>query len=342
MLAMKTYRAGLPVLAVVAAFAAIPSIAQVKQPSESAILPIQKIAFEIRLGSGAGYSGSSSAAERSAPLLLNVNQPNIYVRDPLSGKPHFVAEGEYPTWSPDGSKLAYCARSGPSDSGRIHVINANGKGDRALTHLAGEGACYPAWSPSGKEMLVTLTKGVSSHIAVIDAQNGQVLRDLGDGGLAHWSPDGSQVLVERALGNLKVGGSLWVMSADGSGAKELLQDTSGVLESAWLPGGTGVVFSSRRDGMAALYTVGLDGKNIRKLGSSPTAHWLHPVFAPDGNTLVVESLTPQDLALQRISITAIDPHSHQAKILAIGSNPSIYWGQPRTPLTEAGPETTPR
>ncbi len=297
--------------------------AQTPEPAENSRSVIGKIAYEFGMGSGPGFSGASSAAERSAQLLVRANQPNIYVRDPLEAKPHWVAEGEHPSWSPDGLRLAYCARSGPGDFGQIRVVNANGKGDRRLTHLD-TGACYPEWSPTGKEIAVTLSNGVFSRIAVVD-ENGSNLRQLGDGGVAHWSPDGKQLLVERSLARLKSGGALWIVNADGTGEKEVLEDTSGVLEAAWVPTGDGVLFASRRDDpVAAIYLAGIDGKNVHKLGFDRERHLLHPTLSPDSKTLVVDTATLPGAAVRR-SIMEIDTVSGKATILASGTEAAVYW-----------------
>ncbi|KAA6459791.1 hypothetical protein DYQ86_16925 [Acidobacteria bacterium AB60] len=300
---------------------AVSAAAQTQATAGASQFGIGKIAYEVPLGSGPGFSGASSAAERSSQLLVRANQPNIYVRDPIDAKPRWVAEGEHPTWSPDGLRLAYCARTGPGDFGQIRIVNSDGKGDRRLSRGDG-GACYPEWSPNGKEIAFTSS---NDRIAVI-GQDGSNLRQLGNGGLAHWSPDGKQLLVERALGRLKSGGSLWVVNADGTGEKEVLEDTSGVLESAWLPSGDGVVFASLRDGVvASIFQVSLDGKNVHKLGFDRALHLLHPSLSPDRKVLVVDTATLPGAAVQKTQVMAIDLVSHRAMVLASGSQASVFW-----------------
>jgi TolB protein len=227
--------------------------------------------------------------------------------------------------------VAYCSVIG-AFYGQIHVVNADGKGGHQLTHL-GSGACFPEWSPDGKEMVITLTTGVTSKLAIID-ENGTVLRELGDGSKAHWSADGKELLFVRPLPRLKVGNSIWIMKADGTDPREVLEDHSPVLEANWLPGGAGIIFASQRDGLAAPFIVGLDGKGVRKLGADPLMNWFNPMLSPDGKSLIVDAVTPPDAGFSRVTVLQINADSHRATMLTVGDHFSVFWGQTVKPETQ--------
>ena len=81
-----------------------------------------------------------------------------------SGRPKQLTEGSFtatlwPTWSPDGSRLAFAR--GEGDSSSIWVMNANGKNGRALTEddLVEEETFtpdeFPTWSPDGERIAYT-------------------------------------------------------------------------------------------------------------------------------------------------------------------------------------------
>ena len=78
--------------------------------------------------------------------LTTLVQPTMYA--PMEGPAR---------WSPDGSLIAY-ARWEPNQSrvqSRVHVISADGTGDRVVGHL--EGAWYEAlhgWSPDGRRISI--------------------------------------------------------------------------------------------------------------------------------------------------------------------------------------------
>ena len=59
-----------------------------------------------------------------------------------TGTTKLVDVGSSPTWSPDGTKLAYAGAGG------IHVVNADGTSDTPI----GAGA-HPAWSPDGARIV---------------------------------------------------------------------------------------------------------------------------------------------------------------------------------------------
>ena len=90
-------------------------------------------------------------ADRSVPnsniYVMNVDGSNV--RN-LTGN---MQCGLYitPSWSPDGSKIAYTIEGTPGTSSSlqqgIHIMNADGGGD---TYLNVSG--FPAWSPDGTEL----------------------------------------------------------------------------------------------------------------------------------------------------------------------------------------------
>ena len=301
---------------------------------------IEKLAFEGGWHFDAGAGSANSLVEGVANGASEAIRSNIYVRDPFESQPRSIAEGEFPTWSPDGSRLAYCTRDG-AFYGQIRIVNANGKGSRQLTHLK-SGACFPEWSPKGNEIAITLidVEGTSTRLAIVD-ENGMLLRELGVGRAAHWSPDGKQLVFLRPLSHLRQGSSIWIMGADGSGAKEILEDSSRAVQAGWLPDGAGILFSSERDGSAAAFTVDLDGKNVRKLGADPLMNWFHPVLSPDGKSLIVEAATQADAAVKRVSVVQIDANTHRAKMLAIGNHFSVLWEQTAEPKAQKAEKNPP-
>jgi Tol biopolymer transport system component len=53
-------------------------------------------------------------------------------------------DGSQPSWSPGGRKIAFTTQSD------IHVMNADGSGQRNLTRAAGRRESQPVWSPAQK------------------------------------------------------------------------------------------------------------------------------------------------------------------------------------------------
>jgi Tol biopolymer transport system component len=203
-----------------------------QQPSDAQHSIIKKIAFEGNWDVGSSTGGGGSLVEGAENQASQRAKSNLYIRDVSESQARWIDEGEYPSWSPDGTRLAYCTTIG-LNYGQIRIVNADGKGKRQLTHLK-TGACFPEWSPDGREMAITLFEATSTSLAIVD-ENGALLRNLGPGSEAHWSPDGKQLVFLRPLAHSKVGSSIWIMRSDGTDAKEILEDNSRTVHANWLP-----------------------------------------------------------------------------------------------------------
>ncbi len=170
-----------------------------------------------------------------------------------------------PTWSPDGSKIAFVVWTDEHSQGRrfsrrhIFAVGADGTGARQLTSGAVEDS-RPTWSPDGRKLAFgrqTWTaesaegrRGSEWFIATMDADGGN-LREITRGPFSEthpsWSPDGSRIAVKR-------GRQLAIMNPDGSDIELLPVDhaLNGWSKLSWSPDGTQLAFSGskRQNGQA--------------------------------------------------------------------------------------------
>ncbi|MGH3144894.1 MAG: hypothetical protein ACRDTR_03740, partial [Rubrobacter sp.] len=181
-----------------------------------------------------------------------------------------LAEQE-PTWSPDGTQIAFVAGTSDTDTTtdlEIWVMDADGSDLVQLTNtLQGVRDTQPAWSPDGNRFAF-LSEGrvgdSNSNIYVMDANpltnDASNLTD-DDGTMTpvyqyndedpSWSPDGTQISYSTKA-------DVWKMNAaDGSGKVNLTTGNGGGSQPAWSPDGDSIVYVRGGD----IYVMDNNGDN---------------------------------------------------------------------------------
>ncbi len=136
-----------------------------------------------------------------------------------------VGDGQAPALSEDGARIAYY-----DDNYQIWTVNVDGSGRAQLT--SGHFDLYPSWSPDGKKIAFrrsTMIDG-SSHsdiwIMNIDGSDQIALTDAlgtsGDYDRPAWSPDGTRIAMEAAVGGMM--SEIYIVDVR---TKELLNVTAG-------------------------------------------------------------------------------------------------------------------
>ncbi|MCB9506324.1 MAG: PD40 domain-containing protein [Myxococcales bacterium] len=134
------------------------------------------------------------------------------------------AEDTSPTWSPDGSQIAFT--SDRSGGPQIFVMNADCSNQHRVT-FAGAYNTEPDWSPSGDRIAFT-GRDSANRFDIFTVEPGtnyieRLTQDQGDNKHPSWSPDGRYLVFTSTRGGS--GGALYVMTSDGQAQFEILSGT---------------------------------------------------------------------------------------------------------------------
>jgi hypothetical protein len=152
-----------------------------------------------------------------------------------------VASDADPTWSPDGSKIAF--RSNRAGSADIYVMNADGSSPIRLTTVSA--ADYqPSWSPDGTRIAFTSGRDGNPEIYVMNANGSNPVRLTTDGATPTtdadpaWSPDGTKIAFWSERDGVA---EIYVMNPDGSNPVRVTT-SGGNDQPAWSPDGVKLAF----------------------------------------------------------------------------------------------------
>jgi Tol biopolymer transport system component len=216
--------------------------------------------------------------------------------DPTGGRLHRLDAAAAPDVnlgcgdvSPDGSQLVLegFSQEGRSGVNGLYRVRASdGGGLQRLTHApVGGSDANPRFAPDGQRLLFLRTKpGVSPEGAgalFVATASGSDARQITPWGYAFlgydWSPDARWIVFQRPYGQL------YLVHPDGSGLRRLplaLRSGEGAQNPVWSPDGRRIAFSLSREGHANIYTVGLDGRDLRQVTRGVNVDEQTPDWSP--------------------------------------------------------------
>lgn len=240
-----------------------------------------------------GYAACGSPAVSPDGKLIAFDAWTINPQSPVAmfvmgidgGNPRELGDGAMPTWSKDGTMLAY-SRSG------VGVITADGQESRGIDP-EGWGA---QWSPDGKKIAFT----DSEDIRVFDVQTATVRTVLASDAHEYsrfywnmtWSPDSQRICFKAT----KPDGKHEVATVSATGDEPRLKvhhstEKNINADFAWHPNGDRIVFamSCQERGCMQLYQIDPDRDDPPKLvaGQDETGNHTDVCWTPDGKRLIV-------------------------------------------------------
>lgn len=206
-----------------------------------------------------------------------------------------------PSWSPDGTRLAYAMRAaGGASAGDIWVMQHDGSGHVRLTATS-EDDVEPAWSPDGSSMVFRRLRAVGeaedSSLFVMSA-DGSGQRAVTSGmhaGSPTWSPDGCRILFERAVGTST---DLYSVTPAGTDVRAVRTDREAEFSPDWAPDGGRFVFLRHRTGQpeggaaaVEIFVANADGSGLRQLTDNDVGEYT-PTWSPDGRWILFHRFIP--------------------------------------------------
>lgn len=246
----------------------------------------------------------------AAAMDVGTQESDIWViRTDGSGRANLTANSQtrdrFPTWSPDGRRLAFLRDSD------IWAMNVDGANPINLTSASPGLDWQPAWSPDGQWIAFSSNREGNYDIWIM-RPDGSNLRNLTRDSILNeeapaWVPNSSTIVYAAAHGadrrvydirRINADGSnrqfilsngkynydpapsadsilftsttdndedVWMMQADGSNVRNLTSTIYADNEAAWSPDGRQIAFASYRDGDSHIWFMNVDGTNLRRL-----------------------------------------------------------------------------
>lgn len=183
-----------------------------------------------------------------------------------------------PEWSPNGEKIVYT--SGFSTTSHIWIMDADGSNKKQLTNSSFGFNASPKWSPDGKKIVFTYGHPSSNpDIYVINADGTnqlQLTKSEHSDSNPSWSPDSKKIAYDSGA----LTKDIFVVNANGiksTRRKQLTIHSAEDFNPKWSPDGTRILFSSNRDENYEIYSVNIDGSNVKRLTNNPADDFLNQV-----------------------------------------------------------------
>lgn len=220
-----------------------------------------------------------------------------------------------PSWSPDGSKVAYV--SFEQKKPVIYVQDLVTGGRKVIVNEKGSNSA-PSWSPDGSKLAVALSKDGHTQVYSVNADGSGLRRLSNSNGIdtePQYSADGQSIYFTSDRSG---GPQVYRMSASGGDAKRITFTGAYNISPRVSSDGKTLAWISQRDGFS-LYAMNLASGQEQRLAEGAS----EPSFSPNGKYIMYATKTGGRTSL---AVVSVDGRVKQRLTTQAGNIREPNWG----------------